>query len=1813
LFLIGTSGTASAITETTFGLGKSFSAIEEWARRENFQPELLLTYHLLGLDYHTVAIANLATEIVKEESQQIVAEWAGSQIAQRLSEFSHAFIASDKYTTHTEITISGSNAKIAQVLGDKKERSFLLFLLLTSSPNFTHCRYPQEAVINHQRLKVWLILQAAERLAGKAQARDAFVSTVARFLSKPRDDGGWSAICALLDQLHQSTRGFRVTYQQFSDAVGIAATPGNLDAEARRRASGFFNALGKLADGEYDPIRSHQTSRIAGLDQIASLASSKEAEVEIPPPLFNVDGQGFTSLDLDDTEHEGSNTDSEPAFVLDVDPTDTAAEQAISVKTFHLLSQEEANYLPWSLTGVLPPERAALERWIEAGLESETAERSLGAAIVGLSAMCSRSFYFTLAFQVSESVGFEWSLNEDLTVVHRLAPRRSSSWEPSAKQVNLIIPFQKILAIEIAPGISRALRAVREKAEGSPKTLHALWKSVSDEKMETWFHRERSDEISRVLTTMPGKWAAQAAYDRSGDHNLTRLLMAEPNSGLPAACAYGYWSAGDVEKAIAIPALSSGPLTNQINVMGSRLVMEGVYLDSWINQVKSMLTEAPTLEFIAFHNRIATFCVVALYAATGCRHTQDPFESLSYIDLERRNVYIDDKSDGVLHNGRLTPLPDGVCLLVAEFITYLKWLAEQLRASAPDFTKELVRLAEGRPANLPLFFLLDAELNWHSLSVTNSQLPGLPIAEWELRANQFRHRYEQVMPRAGVHPEVVDAWMGHSERGVATYSDSSPRCWLDDVDMYRDEINKVYNELNLPTRLPLPPLPSVAVENPLSRLRAQKFGIKLRKEQRAKNLKRAVSEAHRDINLFLRNRKIAGLDKADIEQLAKKMLFNDLSVPAPYAAIRLEILNRKVRKEGDPSKPVIAKIIAGMQPEKSYISEGVIPALKKIPELDKWAGEALRVSSQNRMSKIGSASLGAVVLSIVKRISYRQLVQDVASGRHYRVVQHGARYFVEYNETLELDDFNAPVQRHEVNYKLASLLQKGIGHNGKEKILEDSPHDAVKTLPIGNLMGANVPTRDLKALTGSLCATIGQYNLIAMPSAVAGALSDRHPPSSAPIQDVLRIVEGRYVKLPKVKSEQDEVFTAETPEIEGNAADLDKLQLQNNANSYLQEIYNELKKYEPNLRSAKATVIAITAISQKRQNDVSNAVLQLGYWIGEKIRSGKGRGNNFSPYAIDTITTYFSTLRGPFAGVLYDTDLTALESEELTDCYEELLEVAKGNKKYLKYFGDLLQSFHGWAAQYGLEEPDWSELDLGVSSRHVSAGLVSEADYLAVLRHLHGSSNWQQVDHLFLGFVLLLSFRFGLRSKEARFLRRRDWCEYGGQIWVLVENNRKRRLKSRMSRRAVPLLFQLENVEIKLIEMMLAHYNATAGEEKNDYLLCEAIDGKPQLTSKHSNIPKALIKLLRQATGSSHLVLHHCRHTFYNAIFAVLCPAESLLHSRLSKSLNVPQIRANILGPQSDLTRRIGMAVPRLMGHSGPSSGLKNYNHLMTVWCDSLTPMVSERCLDVNGAFNTGDLEESKPMIAMVDQNPLAYPAPTLERVLKTLRLVSQGRSYAKAGQLAGLKPVVLANLESVVGRTNNKMRFKRRLGDWSAGNDRDEKDWFMGAELPTALLQYIQESAWSRLIDFAKGSNFTIDSEHTKWCEVEKISEFVGERRHLLFVTSEGCAFVKYVLKLLKLTSDDYVAVAKGNNPDIADILRVHGFVVDSELESVGAGGKIRLDPFPDLYRGGVYLKKYGGVVVGRRKEGFIRNSHELAVAFLAIAVLVSSQDGDR
>src|SRR5690606_23208735 len=128
------------------------------------------------------------------------------------------------------------------------------------------------------------------------------------------------------------------------------------------------------------------------------------------------------------------------------------------------------------------------------------------------------------------------------------------------------------------------------------------------------------------------------------------------------------------------------------------------------------------------------------------------------------------------HDGRVVPLPTGISALVKQYLAHLQQLAEALTDSRPLLAQAIQKMLSGTGAELPLFFTLSEELNWYSMSATD--VPGADLFDWPLPKNLFRHRYAQQLQRLDVHPEVIDGWMGHSERHAHTWGDRSPRCWI---------------------------------------------------------------------------------------------------------------------------------------------------------------------------------------------------------------------------------------------------------------------------------------------------------------------------------------------------------------------------------------------------------------------------------------------------------------------------------------------------------------------------------------------------------------------------------------------------------------------------------------------------------------------------------------------------------------------------------------------------------------------------------------------------------------------------------------------------------------------------------------------------------------------------------------------------------------------------------------------------------------------------------------------------------------------------
>lgn len=350
----------------------------------------------------------------------------------------------------------------------------------------------------------------------------------------------------------------------------------------------------------------------------------------------------------------------------------------------------------------------------------------------------------------------------------------------------------------------------------------------------------------------------------------------------------------------------------------------------------------------------------------------------------------------------------------------------------------------------------------------------------------------------------------------------------------------------------------------------------------------------------------------------------------------------------------------------------------------------------------------------------------------------------------------------------------------------------------------------------------------------------------------------------------------------------DKCVLQINADQFISTVHKELKQYRQS--SALDTAKAIEQLCIENRAAVSVALILLAHWIAATIRRGKGaKGRKFKPYAGSSLENYWGVMNKPFAQLAYSANLVAMDNEEVTELCDQMLQFKRQSSTNTRYFAQRLLGFFNWAGQIGVESPDWTELDMDVDVRTVSPGLIGEQEYLETQHHIRSDSGLAREQRLMLGFVLLCCYRFGLRAREAICLLRRDWQLANGHRWILVQNNQYRHLKSTASRRAVPLLFQLSGQEEKLIEQVLSRYHSICGDDTKRPILCETTgDTTPALTGLASRLSLTLILAIRTITRSDTLVLHHCRHTFYNrvatALLALDTPSSRQIRSGLDPS-----------------------------------------------------------------------------------------------------------------------------------------------------------------------------------------------------------------------------------------------------------------------------------------------------------------------------------------
>ncbi|WP_417522018.1 hypothetical protein [Marinobacter sp.] len=1782
----------------TVRLGPLFAELCHWAVNEQIEEALEVSYHILGLDRTIMGIPNLVKELSFAESREILESWSDSPFSTDLLKFSEAFNRSAEIQqSHQPLGHRGRAKQTKAKFPDVSKRTFLLTLV--TNPLAKH---PHTEISKLRRsLRVWLILHAADRVVRLGCPADSNISNAARYLTIDSDDPHWDLIDPFLQQIQLRLRGKEHTFQRFNNALKNSAK----QAYEQRAGKGveyskFLNSIQAIASGLCDPI-SHGTRTPLVFTHLNKhrLANSAVSEsFALGDTTYNV------VPNLDDEAPEDS-----PDFLLaDIDPTDTPAQQTLLSGSVLIQTAEQSHYLPWSWDRLLPPEAIALDKWVSNSLNSATLESRLGGVYVWLAMTLSRSLSLLERVSVGLEDAQEWSISADFRLLIRTAPRRHSGWTPDENSRMSVAPIEEKLSLGAPKLISSILAEAAATLPTPPSSLGEIWRGNINIPPERWFNKRMTGDLERVTSAKLATRKAQTIFDSTADHRLARLLTSHPQSALPGACSYSSWDFTEIENGLELSVHGRESIPTNLNVIGSRLVPFEEVLIAEIARANEKLRHAPSKGLIKYHNALTQYVVMALYAATGARPLKDPFETAKHFSLDLGYVYIDDKNDGGLHSGRLIPLPDRVTALLHSYLTHLNALAQQVTPHRSTLGTNIRSLANGLSAHMPLFFLLDPALKWHSMG--DIALLEEPLFDWPLPANLFRHRYAQSLSSWGVEPEVIEGWMGHAERSVSTYHDYSPRCWATDVSKYRSAINEVFECLGFEGTIESNPTLVLSEATDSEYDEPKSFGAKARAHQRKRRLQQAIRTAKDDIALFLGDQTIDDLDDTGLIELSRQMLLRTNQLPHPQAAVRYRLLAKLVARSSISPNRAFRKRMVSLGEERSLLSPKVIQALTYMPLLKEWAENA-RVSAQkSALSKSKALIVGAALLAIEKRLSYTRLLLDAANGKNFRVIQNDKHLYFEYNENLNADDFRAPVQRHEISYKTASLLAYGL-----ERTQHTSPPSPTQIAELRSLVccyqkdSSHTSSPTTEDLFTWLSQTIDQCNLIQLPGMVAAILSKRLPPTSSTWADHSRLILNRRVQRPERTSTKNTTASPIEALKRLRPPEPDKLTLQNNAKQFVSRIRDFLSQYKDTRSSATDTAKRIEKYCTDNRSSVSTSLMLLGYWLASLTKTGKApAGRKFKPYALNSLTTYWSSMSSGFEQLTYQTDLIALDEDGVTDLCEKMLVYKRQLSTNTAFFGARLTDFFRWARQFGVESPDWRELDIDEAGRTVHPGLISEDDYLDTLSRIGTDPELDARQRLMMGFVLLCAYRFGLRAQEAITLLRKDICLSPEMTWVLVRNSSYGSLKSTASRRAVPLLFELKSQENQLIEEVIARYHSLCGNETNRPLLCETDDNlKTRLTCLASQLSASLIIAIRASTANKDVVLHHCRHSFYNRVAAVLLGLETPLAKALSTGINTAQMRHQILGRNTNCSRRIGMALARLMGHRSPRTGLLNYFHLQTEWSDQLTPIIHQKFRTISNVSNVSSWPVAENTAPLTPAQEFAYPKPTLATLFQTLRLVALGQSYVRAGAALKLAPSWIVALENTFNRANATQSFKFDTG---------KACWFSGKDCPNALLESIIPDAWQRMIHHAEKLDKAslVDCTEKNQVPLQDLAQLVSTRRHLVFDQQNEISLVRHVLNLFDIPAEHYQVYARFDDDEMIESLLEAGFAVESQTYVVPdpkkrdrlVKKKVALNGYPIHSRRNTKYS-HGELLLRRSAEGTIRNSFDLAIALILTGLFIS------
>lgn len=1753
----------------TDGQKNTLSKYLSWARRNSIEKSFSILLNTSQTLQNLAGLINFLHLI--DENLETLEFWSQASLAAKhLLKISEAL----RYDPSILIEPSLPYEKPADLqLRGSLQINYLLALVLSKPVNVT-----QSYKCCFNRLLLWLLVESFARslIGNHLDKLIADISTQMRLSVI-----GVGDVHRLIPQIYYNHED----YESVSRLISILSGK-LLKSKLEPQAQKLLKNIIKVASGAHSPFDKNVANGSSVID-----VKFEPEEPNIKDVLdvnhFDDDDNLTTIIGGDDVEN---------LFSVPVDDKQPFELQKLSAGSVLLSTIEQSQFLPWTWGVLNQYEIESLQNITTELAVSKEQEQQLSSVFIWMAIKLGRSIRRILDMRISTTPQSEWILNVSQMQLQRLPPRRRNSWLPSDKTSAWIKPYSEINVIEIPKqyqNIILACFATNDKAD----YIWQLWSSISNHDSLKLIGRLIENKLPRYTHGKLTNVLPNLLFQKAMDYKFAKMAASHPLTGLPPACAYASWS-------------NSMPLTFEIAEFDKKtdLNTEVVLFGALLNPIESHLVDEIKLathkiesiwekqDLIEYHNHYSAYVFLMLIAATGARPINDLFEAITQFDFSQHMVFIDDKSVSGGNKGRLVPLPRMLSAYInTHYRAHLRLVAQILSVSNSVLSQEISNIVNGYASErLPFLFLLSTDElgGWKSISPT--EIKALQIFDTALPLNLFRHRLAKILARDQVDSEIIDGLLGHFEYGSESYGDLSERVWIDDVNLIRSNIESAFNGLHFHF---FEHHPTLVIKNKIPNFLQKEdviFGSRARAVARQQRTKHTIRVIRAEINTFLNGRTFDQLEGKELLALSEKIAVSPTGIPRHDALLRYHYFERAIEKflkKTGKKVEIQKRFIAHVANSPFTIdAPNAISKIKGLRETFYQIVESIDLKKANVQE---CALLTILTLLFENKLTDLHKLKQIASGEHFRILHIKNQFYMEYFPLDKAIARNQPVQRYLISPLLVNLLLN------LKKLSKKNQYDFTGKLPssllplLSELISQNNTDDCLDAMfvIAEIVTLMNQVAVMTMPGIVAAYLAGRTESWSVSLYDFVKLHTGQSVII---EDESDLSRDFEVINLNENVSILGQSAVPFDrvvAHEFMRAILMLINQINDNpslVRSRSEFAHLLDKVLNQYQAKISTSLQVFGLWIRHLIEGHKR--NKKEAYATSSILRYFNALAHKFESIAYEFNLLGMDEDEVTEFYRQLL---LSTSQTARHYVELrLYDFHRWAVQeFSLEEPDWSELPISTKNINVRSGIILENEYQQALLLLSQSINLHQHYSRALAFFLILVFRYGLRSLEALGLQRQDICNYEGAAVLLVQNNSIRELKSKQSRRQIPLLFKLSPIEKQLCSSYLAFQEASFGIKADAPLFF--IQQRHLNKSERQHLKSHVLQILKHVTGNSLTNIHHARHTAANRISYHLHSLKLPIWQSAEFSV-ISQAKEILLGTSQTTTRRSSWASARYMGHATRATQYKSYVHYLDEWANQFhnplkievnvahgNQIVSLNNLPQQAKLSTALLMDSEPKVIAAKTNDL----------LKALRLITNGKSIESTSSIMCVEINVIASLNDFIRHISTALRAVN-------ANSNDG----------LSVLAKISASGLKRLFDLT----IMQDHNHAKndrdqqqvTISIQEIKTMIGTNGQILMYQNAHFELVRALLDYFSIPNNLFKVIKSNKTDDrFNDVAHQYQFKLLSQAD-LGKSGDYQLDSTWDSNHQ-YHVEARCAFAFDKNSSSPVRNRYELLILFSLFVIM--------